>query len=331
MKKTFSIILLVLFFGSCSKNNSTYFTAAQLRCNNLENPLGVDRDPVLNWIVASTTRGTQQTAYQIILDKDEASLKSENNCHWNSGKTYSSQTAWINYSGPSLEPAMKYYWKVRLWDINDKPCAWSETASFITGLYIKSDWSEAKWIGYEEIPDSLLLVPGVHGNGNTLGEVAKKRTVIPYFRKEFLLDKKIVQAFVFVCGLGQYELYVNGEKTGDRFLSPGWTDYRKTCYYNTFDITRNLKRGQNVLGVIAGNGFYNINRERYRKLVISYGAPKMILKLVVRYNDGSEEVIVSDRTWKTFPSPITFTGIYGGKIMMRALSRRGGIKLDLVV
>lgn len=323
MKKIFTIILTVLLFGSCSKNSSSDFTVTRLRCNNLENPAGVDRDPVLSWIIASRTRGAEQTAYQIILDKDEANLNSENDCYWNSGKISSSQSAWINYSGPTLEPGTEFYWRVRSWDNNDKPSDWSETASFITGLFAKADWSNAKWIGYEEVPDSLLLIPGVHGNGNSLGEVAKKRTVIPYFRKEFPLDKKVSQALVFVSGLGHYELYINGEKIGDRFLSPGWTNYQKTCYYNTFDITGNLKRGQNVIGTIVGNGFYNINRERYRKLVIAFGAPKMILKMIVRYTDGSEEAIISDQTWKTSPSPVTFSSIYGGEDYDARLEQAG--------
>ena len=170
----------------------------------------------------------------------------------------------------------------------------------------RSDWSGAKWIGCEDIPDSLLLVPGVHGNGDDLGNLAAMRTIVPCFRKEFPLGKKISHAYVFVSGLGQYELYLNGSKVGDSFLSPGWTDYRKTCLYNTFDVTDKLVTGSNALGTIVGNGFYNINRERYRKLVIAYGAPKMILKLEVQFDDGSKEIIVSDDTWKTTASPVTF-------------------------
>lgn len=313
MKKIVTLVFILLLILSCNKNNSFDFAAIQLRSSNLKNPLGVGTKPDFSWIVSSGTRGAGQTAYQIILDSDEKNLKSEIRCLWNSGKISSSQSSWISYSGPSLEPAKKYIWKVRLWDKNDNSSEWSTSAYFITGLFVRSDWGDAKWIGYEEIPDSLLLVPGVHGNGNNLGEVARKRTAIPYFRKEFSLDKKIAQAFVFVSGLGHYELYVNGEKAGDRFLSPGWTDYQKTCYYNTFDITKNLKRGENVLGAIVGNGFYNINRDRYRKLVIAYGAPKIIVKLLVKFNDGSEATIVSDRTWKTSLSPVTFASIYGGE------------------
>jgi hypothetical protein len=323
MKRLLAFIFLAMLFGSCNEYNSTDFTATQLRCNNLENAMGISKEPDFGWIVSSGIRGAAQTAYQIFLDTDEKNLKSETTCLWNSGKVSSSKSAWIGYSGPALKPSNQYFWKVRLWDNNDKPSGWSESAFFITGLFEKDDWSNAKWIGYEEIPDSLLLVPGVHGNGNNLGEIAKKRTVIPYFRKEFKVDKKVSKALVFVCGLGHYELYINGEKIGDRFLSPGWTNYQKTCYYNTFDITGNLKRGQNVIGTIVGNGFYNINRERYRKLVLAFGAPKMILRMIVRYTDGSEEAIISDQTWKTSPSPVIFSSIYGGEDYDARLEQAG--------
>lgn len=323
MKKILFFFIIVLISLSCNKNSPIDFSATRLKCNNLENPQGVDKHPDFSWIVAASDNDAEQTAYQIILDKDESNLRSENDSYWNSGKISSSQSAWIRYSGKSLDPGEAYFWKLRLWDKNGKPSEWSKSSLFITGLFEKDDWSNAKWIGYEEIPDSLLLVPGVHGNGNSLGEVAKKRTVIPYFRKEFRLDKEVIQALVFVSGLGHYELYINGERIGDRFLSPGWTNYQKTCYYNTFDVTRNLKHGQNVIGTIVGNGFYNINRERYRKLVIAFGAPKMILKLIVRYSDGSEKTILSDQTWKTCPSPVTFSSIYGGEDYDARLEQAG--------
>ena len=327
MNKLLLLVLIILLTLSCNRTNSPDIIPVQLKCNNLKNPVGVDKAPGLNWIVTSGTRGTKQTAYQILLDSDVKNLKSENDCYWNSGKVTSSQTAWIQYAGPALKPGTEYFWKVRLWDNNDQPSVWSRPAFFLIGLFEKNDWSSAKWIGYEEIPDSLLLIPGVHGNGNNLGEIAKKKTVIPYLRKEFTADKKVKQAIVFISGLGHYELYVNGEKIGDRFLSPGWSNYQKTCFYNTFDITAEIDRGQNVIGIIVGNGFYNISRERYRKLAIAFGAPKMILKLILRYNDGTEKILVSDRSWKVFTSPVTFSSIYGGEDYDARLEQEGWNKV----
>ena len=313
---------MTFLLHSCSRDITKLYVE-QMKCNNMENPAGTGNDPVLSWIAASSTRGASQTAYQVIVDPVESNLNSDGEYMWNSEKITSSESISVPFAGPELQPATKYFWKVRLWDNSDKPSEWSKTGSFITGLFSDKDWEGAEWIGYEEIPDSLLLVPGIHGNGNNLGETAKKRTIVPYFRKEFRINKKIKQALLFVCGLGHYELSVNGEKTGDRFLSPGWTDYDKTCYYNTFDVTQMLNRGENTIGAIVGNGFYNINRERYRKLVIAFGAPKMILTLKILYNDGSEETVVSDETWKTSPSPITFSSIFGGEDYDARLEQEG--------
>ena len=104
---------------------------------------------------------------------------------WDSGKILSLQSVWIAYQGPSLISGKEYFWRVRVWDEDDKPSKWSKTAKFVTGLFDKKDWNNARWIGYEEIPDSLLLVPGVHGNGDNLGDVAKKRTRYPISEKIF--------------------------------------------------------------------------------------------------------------------------------------------------
>ena len=306
-------IISFLLLNSCSKNIDSTLSVSQIKCDGFENPVGTKNIPDFSWILKSDKRGQIQTAYQIIVSSDRGIIKKKTGDIWDTGKIQSGQSAWISYQGPQLQPGKQYFWKVRVWNGTDKPSPWSTTGKFVTGLFDKNDWNGAKWIGYEEIPDSLLLVPGVHGAGNNLGDVAKKRSTVPYFRKEFSLEKKITQAFVFVSGLGQYELYINGDKIGDHFLSPGWSDYRKTYFYNTFNVTENLNQGSNMIGTIVGNGFYNINRERYRKLVIAYGAPKMILKLEVQYIDGSKEIIVSDETWKTYFSPVTFSSIYGGE------------------
>lgn len=323
MRTLLTFLLIFLLMESCNTSTIPGLTATQLKCNNIENPAGTGNYPVFNWIAVSDIRGEKQKAYQIILDTNVNKLKSGNNCLWNSGKIISSASSWIKYAGPEINPGTKYFWRVRIWGNNDEQGKWSKSSFFITGLFNRADWDEAKWIGFEEIPDSLILVPGVHGNGNNLGEVAKKRTVVPYFRKEFSSGKKISRAIAFVSGLGQYELYINGVKAGDRFLSPGWTNYQKKCYYNSYDVTDMIKRGKNVIGAIVGNGFYNINRDRYRKLVIAYGAPKLIIKLEISYSDGNKEFVITDESWKTTSSPITFSSIYGGEDYDARLEQEG--------
>ena len=171
----------------------------------------------------------------------------------------------------------------------------------------------AQWIAYEQLDDSMKVVPAVHGSGDDLGNRALKRSVVPLFRKEFSVTGDIKNATVFICGLGHYELYINGDKIGDSFLAPGWTLYQKRVLYNTYDISKQIKKGDNAVGVIVGNGFFNVSRERYRKLVVAYGYPRLIFNIRLEMNDGSIKNINSDKTCKVSPSPITFSSIYGGE------------------
>lgn len=177
----------------------------------------------------------------------------------------------------------------------------------------------AQWIGYEEMPDSLRLVPGVTDHKTK----AITRTVTPYFRKIFTVTKQVQHASLKITGLGHYECTLNGQKPGHSFLAPGWTNYDKRVLYNTYDVTSQVHPGENALGVIVGNGFYYINKERYHKLLTAFGYPKMYCELTIQYTDGSSTSIVSDQTWKTAASPITYTSIYGGEDYDARLEQTG--------
>ncbi len=188
----------------------------------------------------------------------------------------------------------------------------------------KSDnWSNAQWISFEQLKDYMLIVPGVHGSGNHLGEKGIKRSIVPMFRRDFIIEDSVESAIINISGLGHYELYINNNKIGDRFLSPGWTNYQKRILYNTFDITKQIKEGGNAIGVFVGNGFYNVNRERYRKLVIAYGYPKLIFNIQIKFKNGTVKNIVSDENCRVTPSPITFSSIYGGEDYDARLEQEG--------
>ncbi len=188
----------------------------------------------------------------------------------------------------------------------------------------KSDnWSNAQWISFEQLKDNMLIVPGVHGSGNHLGKKGIKRSIVPMFRRDFIIEDSVESAIINISGLGHYELYINNNKIGDRFLSPGWTNYQKRILYNTFDITKQIKGGGNAIGVFVGNGFYNVNRERYRKLVIAYGYPKLIFNIQIKFKNGTVKNIVSDENCRVTPSPITFSSIYGGEDYDARLEQEG--------
>ncbi len=292
----------------------TNFQPVQLKCEHKLSPLGVDTThPRFGWWIEAETRGFRQTAYQILVASAEEKLNEPQPDCWNSEKVTSDQNFFVVYEGKPLQSAQRYYWKVRIWDQSGKASPWSETATFVTGILEADAWNSASWIAYEQLPDSMKVVPGVHGSGDALGPLAKKRAVIPYFRKEVSLPEKVKEAFLLVSGLGQYEFYINGKKVGNDFLTPGWTDYAESCLYNTYEVTEYLRRGDNALGAIVGTGFFYVNRERYRKLVIAQGYPMLRAKLIIRLQDGSVQEIVTDKSWQATPSPITFTSIYGGE------------------
>jgi hypothetical protein len=320
MKNHLLLLAILLSFSFASIGQSATERAQLV---NLKSIKTEQATILFSWQIKTSQRAWTQSAYQIQVANSPESLKASKNLIWDSGRVKSEQSNLVSSSGLVLKPAQTYFWRVRIWDSTSKETSWSEPAVLKTGLNAKADWQGAQWIGYEDMPSSKRMVPGVHGNGDKLGELCVDRPVVPLFRKEFEVGKKVKEATLYITGLGQYEASINGKKVGNSFLSPGWTNYDKTILYNTYDVTSILKQGKNAIGAIVGNGFYNINRERYRKLVIAWGNPKMISQLCIRFTDGTEQILVTGPDWKTAPSPITYTSIYGGEDYDARLEQNG--------
>lgn len=140
-----------------------------------------------------------------------------------------------------------------------------------------------------------------------------KPSATAQMRKEFTVDKKIKRAVTYVCGLGSYELRMNGRKVGDRVLEPGWTNYKKTSLYAAYDVKDQLLQGKNAMGISLGNGMYNVVGGRYTKFTGSFGSPTAIVQLYVEHTDGTSQMLVSDDSWTWSPSPVVFSCIYGGE------------------
>ena len=136
------------------------------------------------------------------------------------------------------------------------------------------------------------------------------------------------RALVNVCGLGQYEMTLNGKKVGDDFLSPGWTKYDKTCLYDTRDLTGNLQAGKNAAGFELGNGMYHVAAGRYTKFLGSFGSQKVIAQIRLEYADGSVEIVGTDESWRVGAGPITFSSIYGGEDFDARQAQRGWNKIN---
>ncbi|MEO6673536.1 MAG: family 78 glycoside hydrolase catalytic domain, partial [Ginsengibacter sp.] len=318
--KSFMLSLALILMGPVIY---AQLRVAATRCENNQRPLGISlTDFHLGWEL-SATRSEIQSAYQVGLSSSKTKAAANIFDVWDSKKTTGQNSIMVRYRGKKLKPGTEYFWKVRVWNKANQPSAWNKTSSFCTGLET-TDWRNARWIGYEDMPDSMRVVPGVHvPYAARLKDKALKRPVTPLLRKEFKTNKKVKSAFAFISGLGHYVLTVNGRKAGNAFLAPGWTYYDKSCLYNVLDITSMIRQGENCLGVILGNGFFNINRERYFKLVDAFGMPKMLCRIKINYQDGTSEDIVTDESWNTAASPITYNSIYGGEDYDARLEQQG--------
>lgn len=177
-----------------------------------------------------------------------------------------------------------------------------------SNAFASAPLSQAQWIAAQ--PDSAAV---------------SAAAPLPIFRDAFFVSQKISSAILYISGLGQFEARINGQNVTDTVLNPAWSDYRKRVFYCRYDVTALLHPGKNAIGVMLGNGMYNvpITPGRYQKFHSSFGHPKLVLQLEIKYSDGTIRTIVSDGSWKTSPGPITFTSIYGGEDYDARLQQTG--------
>jgi alpha-L-rhamnosidase len=270
------------------------------------NPLGLDTpQPRLSWLLESSERGQRQTAYQVLVATSLDLLSKGKADLWDTGKVSSGESVHVVYGGQPLRASQRAYWKVRAWDREDRPSAYSATAWWEMGLLAPSDW-RATWITRrrkEPLSEQKMF----------------EDDPAPLFRKEFQIGKKISQARVYVSGLGYYELHLNGQHVGDHVLDPGWTTYSKRVLYSTYDVTDQLKRGPNMLGVMLGNGWFNPLPLRLWGAInprdsLTVGEPRAIVQLVAEFTDGTSQMIATDESWKVGNGPILRNSLYLGEV-----------------
>ena len=266
-----------------------------LRVENMKQPLGIDTDkPRFSWMLLSDKQNVRQTAYQLIVSADNGEL-------WNSGRVESDQQLWVPYGGSKLTSNTHCTWKVKAWTtVGETP--WSEPQSFSIGLLGEAKW-RGYWIGLER------LMPGEERGFHS-------RMAARYLRKEFKLDaKKVKRATAYVAGIGLHEFYVNGQRMGDGVLQPVASDYRKTIYYNTYDITEALTKESVCLGIVLGNGRLFPMQQHKPYKIHTFGYPKCRINVIVEYADGTTQRLqTDDKGWKvTADGPIRANNEYDGE------------------
>ena len=266
--------------------------------------------PRFSWNYETGAENVRQTSYRIIVASSEDLAWHGTGDLWDSKDVNSSQMLLIPYEGKPLHSRDKAYWRVfatlTCGEDNHQVTAQSSVNIFEVSLLEQEDWS-ALWIGHEFDDDSL---------------VRRTRIAARYLRKEFQLRDEILEARLYICGLGQYSAFINGSEIApEEIFKPALSDYRKRVYFNAYDVTEQLHRGDNAIGVIlaAGRYFamrYNRGENEWggETHVMHYGRPRMILQLEVTYKDGSTERIVSNDSWKiTNQGPIRTLNEFDGE------------------
>jgi alpha-L-rhamnosidase len=312
----------------------------RLACEYLQNPQVIDvMNPRLSWInIPDENERLQiQTAWEIRVSESREKLLSGDAGLWNSGKIKSNESVNVTYNGITLTSRQDCWWQVRVWDRKGRVSDWSEPAFWSMGILRPEEW-KASWIGAPWQDESALPKPPApkSRSGRTISP-AQLPPPAPMLRKSFTVNKKIASARAYVTGLGYFELYANGKKVSDDVLVPNLTLYGKRdnlgpigamirnnfreyrVMYLSYDLMEYLKEGENVIGAMLGNGFYNPSSYWCE----GYGSPRFLGQIHIRYTDGTEQVIVSDQSWKAAESPVTMDLVYDGEYYDARLEQPG--------
>ncbi len=306
MNKTFKIVILLgLLMATSIVGWASDSHVTNIRCEYLENPLGIDvTSPRFTWEIVNS-KGFHQVACKVSVATSPELLKRNKADMWQSARVKASAPRMV-YKGKSLQPHTCYYWKVEVWG-NSGGKLVSQIGSFETAKLSNKDWS-AQWIS------------------DTFDKEFRKA---PLFRKSLNLGNKAINsARLYVSGIGYYEFFINGVKVGDRKLEPGYTHFDKRVLYSVYDVTELLQSGNNVLAAELGNGWLNIqslavwqfDKARWRM------RPRMIAELRVTYADGTVQIIPTDATWRTNSGASAFNSLYSGEVYDARLVHEGWMK-----
>lgn len=263
----------------------------------LEQPMGVETMPAFCWIMESDAQNVRQSAYRLQIARDAGF----ENVIYDSGRVASGESAHVTVDGVALDACTRYYVRARAWSDGDAS-DWSATAQFLTGM-VGGGWT-ARFITAE-------------GNGDW------RNSKGTYVRRAWTAEKPVRSAVVCATALGLYHLYINGKPVGDEKMLPGWTSYRSHLCYQTWDVTKMIRPGENVIGASLGAGWYKGMMGFIHERCAYGDRTALLAQLVLRYDDGTEETIITDENWLGCASPVTFSEIYDGERLDARLDQPG--------
>lgn len=284
IKLTFIVIIVSLCF-SCTVFKSGDIKIRNLRCEYMENPLGIDvKEPRLSWTLESDRRGQVQTAYEILVASSDNNLKNDIGDLWASGKVNSDQSVHVIYKGKTLISNMQCFWKVKIWDKDGKPSKWSKPALWSMGLLNIDDW-KAQWIGWDHddtsgedtkntselVKSQWIWYPEDNPDKNAeVGACYLRRSVhIPSKRR-------VVKASILTTADNEFSLWMNGIETGNG------NNYN--LLYE-LDVLPNMRSGENTFAVKVVNTGDKPNPAGF------------ICCIQIEFSSGQKLVIHTDEKW----------------------------------
>jgi len=250
--------------------------------------------PRLEWQVAGSGRAQSQTAYQVLVASDSATLRAGTGDIWDSGKVTSAESSNVRYGGAELMGRHRGVWSVRIWDKQDRPSSFAAPQAWEIAPWDED--VEGEWIGPKPEP------------GKSSGEPVHS---VSYLRKMLSVPPGFTSAQLFITAMGLYEVSINGKRVGQDVLTPGFTDHDKRTLVQRHDVTALLSPGENVVGAILAGGWCTA---RLGGTLGNCGLepPRIRIALEITHADGYQ-VLQSDHTWKYRDGPIRSAQLYAGE------------------
>ena len=312
---------------ACGPKESS-MTVTHLRCEYLVDPLGIDAaQPMLSWELVSDERGQRQTSYQILVASSPERLARERADVWDSGRVPLDTSVQVIYQGPALTPRTTYYWQVRVGDRDERLTAWSDVATWTTG--VGEAW-EAPWIAARDVPMRLPVgqdyIPDPDRAGTFNGGDEPPRREAVLLRRDVELESAPVRALARVTALGFVDFKINGTKAGDLEMAPNLSDHSRRTYYDTFDVTDLLQAGDNTLAAYLGNGFFSTPGRGWASWFGVGREPVLSVEVELWMPDGSRQYLVTDETWKWSTGEIVYNDLFVGETQDLRLRQDGWLE-----
>jgi alpha-L-rhamnosidase len=276
---------------SRAEESDTSLQAVGQQVENLCNPVGVGvANPRLSWTSRPTstadTYSKFQTAYQVLVCSTVEAFESNNGDLWDSGKVVSDQSLYIEYAGAPLKTFQKCYWKVRVWDEDDRVGPWSSGGCWIQGIADQKDWT-AQWIGQPEEVRPDVDLAGASWIAAAEEQETDSGFATEYFRKEFSIDlsqedidAQNLAGTLYYAACQKFDIFVNGNKVGHSIGMVFNPDQLRSI-----DVSEYLVSGKNVVAFAVSNTTKTPNGTKFGDGTLYPTA--LVSKLVVRTLDKS--------------------------------------------